>query len=300
MTWVYDRFTAVPYLRFLGEPQTGKTRLLQLCSAISYKGIAASGNITGAALFRTIDLVRGTVAIDEADFKNSDESADLTKILNNGYAADMPVIRCNRNDFSPEAFRVYGPKIISTRQRFQDDATESRCLTFETRIRKVPEHIPLQLPASFEQQACTLRNKLLQWRFDQFRETKAQEGKMRDLSPRLGQIGASLAAVAPNEDWLDKLVQFLRQADGDREDSPKGLVKRAIELMQGDPPRATYTVGNITDQVNALAKQVGVEQMTAKKVGAILTALGYRKRRTASGYEVDLDTEPTSMEAGKS
>jgi hypothetical protein len=24
MTWVYDRFTAVPYLRFLGEPGTGK------------------------------------------------------------------------------------------------------------------------------------------------------------------------------------------------------------------------------------------------------------------------------------
>ena len=26
MAWVYDRFTAVPYLRFLGEPQTGKSR----------------------------------------------------------------------------------------------------------------------------------------------------------------------------------------------------------------------------------------------------------------------------------
>ena len=58
MTWVYDRFTAVPYLRFLGEPGTGKTRLLQICASVSYKGIVASGNITGPALFRTIDLVR--------------------------------------------------------------------------------------------------------------------------------------------------------------------------------------------------------------------------------------------------
>lgn len=34
MTWVYDRFTAVPYLRFQGEPQTGKTRLLQIAGVI--------------------------------------------------------------------------------------------------------------------------------------------------------------------------------------------------------------------------------------------------------------------------
>jgi Phage integrase family len=75
MSWVYDRFTAVPYLRFLGEPGTGKTRLLQICASISYKGTSVGGNITGAALFRTIDLVQGTMAVDEADFKSSAEGS---------------------------------------------------------------------------------------------------------------------------------------------------------------------------------------------------------------------------------
>jgi hypothetical protein len=110
MTWVFDRFTAVPYLRFLGEPGTGKTRLLQICSSISYKGTVASGNITGAALFRTIDRIRGTMAVDEADFKNSAEWSDITKVLNNGYAVGAPVIRCNKDSLVPEAFYVFGPQ----------------------------------------------------------------------------------------------------------------------------------------------------------------------------------------------
>jgi hypothetical protein len=163
MTWVYDRFTAVPYLRFLGEPGTGKTRLLQVCSSISYKGTIVSGNITGPALFRTIHLVRDTMAVDEADFKNSSEWSDIAKVLNNGYGVGTPVIRCNKDDFEPQCFSVFGPKIISTRNRFDDEATETRCLTLETKEQKVSHHIPLQLPLTFDDEALALRNKLLKW-----------------------------------------------------------------------------------------------------------------------------------------
>jgi hypothetical protein len=227
MTWVYDRFTALPYLRFLGETSTGKTRFLQVCSAICYKATVASGNITGAALFRTTHLVRGTMAVDEADFKNSAEWSDITKILNNGYIVGTPVIRCNKLDFSPEAFHVFGPKIISTRHRFEDEATETRCLTLETRERTtpLPSHIPLQLPTSFNNEALDLRNKLLQWRFDNFQGVSAREENLRTISPRAGQIGASLAAVAPNDEWHERLVSFIARSDvSRREDSPKSIV----------------------------------------------------------------------------
>jgi hypothetical protein len=197
MTWVFDRFTAVPYLRFLGEPGTGKTRLLLLASSISYKGTTVSGNITGPALFRTIDLVQGTMAVDEADFKDSEEWSDITKVLNNGYIEGIPVIRCGNKEagFDPECFRVFGPKIISTRNKFEDDATETRCLTFETVTRNISSHIPRQMPISFEIEACRQRNKLLQWRFDNWKLVTAKEDCVRDFAPRTAHMSASLAAV---------------------------------------------------------------------------------------------------------
>ncbi len=68
MTWVYDKFTAVPYLRFQGEPGTGKTRLLQIAGHLSYKAIVGGGSTTASPLFRLLDVYHGTFVIDEADY----------------------------------------------------------------------------------------------------------------------------------------------------------------------------------------------------------------------------------------
>ena len=291
MTWVYDRFTAVPYLRFLGEPGTGKTRLLQICASISYKGMVASGNITGPALFRTIDLIRGTMAVDEADFKDSAEWSDITKVLNNGYSIGSPVLRCNRvenSDFIPAAFHVYGPKIISTRSRFADEALETRCLTFETREHQLPAHIPLQLPLSFEQQALGLRNKLLKWRFDSFRQIQAKEEGLRNLFPRSGQVGASLAAVAPNEESRKRLVEFLQRYDtGRREGSDQHIVRQALSQLRTNGS-AIATVGEVARAARELSNDLGVDELTPKRVGGILRSLGFTPHRTKGGYVVDL------------
>lgn len=298
MTWVYDRFTAVPYLRFLGEPGTGKTRLLQICGSISYKGTVASGNITGPALFRTIHLVRGTIAVDEGDFKESAEWSDITKVLNNGYTVGTPVVRCERtgtSDFTPAAFHVYGPKIISTRSRFTDEALETRCLTFETREHTVPAHIPLQLPLSFEQQAIALRNKLLKWRFDNFRQIQANEQGLRNLFPRSGQVGASLAAVAPSEDSRKKLVDFLQRYDtGRREGSDQHIVRQALAQLRTNGS-AIATVGDVAAAARSLSNDLGVDELTPKRVGGILRSLGIASHRTKAGYVVDLP-EPTAGE----
>ena len=181
MTWVYDRFTAVPYLRFLGEPQTGKTRLLQVVASLCFRSLCIAGNVTGAALYRSIDLTRGTLAVDESDFRQSEAWNDVIKVFNCGYSRGLVVIRNERvgNDYQPTGFDAFGPKIISTRHRFDDPATESRCITFETRRRELPKHIRLQIPLQFFQESIILRNKLLRWRFDNYAKVEAREQEMR-------------------------------------------------------------------------------------------------------------------------
>lgn len=291
MTWVYDRFTAVPYLRFLGEPGTGKTRLLIVSAAISYNAITASGNITGPALFRTIDLVRGTMAVDEADFKNSEEWSDITKVLNNGYTTGMPVVRCERmgSGFAPQALHVYGPKIICTRSRFADEALETRCLTLETREGSLPAHIPLQLPLLFEQEALVLRNKLLLWRFDHFHEVQAQEEGLRSLFPRSGQIGASLAAVAPNEESRKKVVDFLTRYDaGRRGDSDKGLVLQALDQLRATAGSTSPRVGDVARNASNIAGDLGLDALSPRRVGSILRSIGITPHRTKNGYVIEL------------
>src|SRR5262249_33767965 len=189
-------------------------------------------------------------------------------------------------------FTFYGPKIISTRKRFDDDATETRCITFETKMQKLSQHIPLQLPITFEQEAFVSRDKLLLWRFDRFRGVQAREQELRDLSPRLGQIGASLTAVTPNQEWLDKLVDFLQRLEDDRKnDGPKGLIKRAIQEVCKDQRFAHHrvTVKVVADAVNELIRHSGydAEEITPRKVGGILRSLGIRPKEENSGNTID-------------
>jgi len=68
-SWVYDRFHSLNYLRALGDYGTGKTRFLDTFGAIHYKPIATSGALTVAVLFRIIEKWKGTLIIDEGDWK---------------------------------------------------------------------------------------------------------------------------------------------------------------------------------------------------------------------------------------
>ena len=115
-TWVYDAFNELPYLRFRGDYDSGKTRALLTIGSLCYLPIFASGASTVSPIFRLLDIFRGTLIVDEGDFRVSDEKAELVKILNNGNARGFPVLRAeqngNRKEFNPVAYNVFGPKIV--------------------------------------------------------------------------------------------------------------------------------------------------------------------------------------------
>src|SRR6202021_1047558 len=93
LTWVYDAFNELPYLRFRGDYGTGKTRALLVVGSLCYKAFFASGASTVSPIFHTLDTFKGTLVFDEADFRFTDEKAELVKILNNGNAKGFAVLR---------------------------------------------------------------------------------------------------------------------------------------------------------------------------------------------------------------
>jgi hypothetical protein len=252
LTWVYDAFNELPYLRIKGDFGSGKSRALQTIGSICYKPMFASGASTVSPIFRIIDLIRGTLVLDESDFRFSDEKAEIIKILNNGNARGFPVLRSEatpQKDFNPRAFNVYGPKIIATRRDFDDAALESRCIT-EVMSGGAPRpDIPLSLPPSFTKEAQLLRNKLLLYRF---RHVSALRGtipaKIDGAEPRIAQLLSPLLAVCTNRDARSTLIGLAHHRTAElsavRALSIEAQILDIISSMQKEG--ATLVIGEIT------------------------------------------------------
>src|SRR6202158_2513592 len=214
-TWLYDAFEELPYLRVRGDYGSGKSRFLLAVGSLCYKPIFASGTSTVSPIFRILDAFRGTLIVDEADFRLSDEKAEVVKILNNGNARGFPVLRSEatgKKEFDPRAYEVFGPKLVATRGFFEDRALESRCITEDMGQASLRDDIPLNLDDSHKAEALALRNKLLLFRFRNFKKGYRVEAAVnRAIEPRLNQIFAPLLAVTQDPEAKQNLQTLLRR-----------------------------------------------------------------------------------------
>lgn len=321
MTWVFDRFSTVPYLRVIGELGTGKSRFLEVVGKVCNRVMMASGSITMAAVFRTLDVVQGTLVFDEADFRSSDMTDDIVKLLNGGHKKDAPVVRMEIVDdqYKTASFRVFGPKVLGSRHPFADTALESRCVAHRM-FPKEDIKVPVLLPRSFDAETQTLRNKLLMYRLRNFHQISDDESAVGGLRfPRLKQTALALASVVKtvsNEnhksvieyladyqtDILNAVstdiyadiilcIAWIMETDGD--------VKKSGELSMN---RIAYEFNNAfyedyasreTRHLNTKDGPLDVpgQRVSPRKIGTYVDKLGLMKERNSKGIFIPIHRE---------
>jgi hypothetical protein len=252
LSWLYDGFNELPYLRVRGDYGSGKTRFLLVVGSICYKPVFASGASTVSPIFHILDAFRGTLIIDEGDFRWSDDKADIVKILNNGNVKGLPVLRTEvsrTGEFNPRAFQVFGPKIVATRGFYEDRALESRFITEETGHRGLRRDIPISLPAAYKEEALSLRNKLLLYRFRNFAKKLPTDALVdRTLEPRLNQIFVPLLSVISDPTIRAELREVARERHreivADRGMDVEAQVLEVIKNLEGQ--QSKLAVGEVT------------------------------------------------------
>lgn len=278
LTWVYDAFNELPYLRLRGDFGSGKTRALMVIGSLCYKAFFASGASTVSPIFHTLDTFRGTLIFDEADFRFSDEKSELVKIFNNGNAKGFPVLRTAitvKREFDPRAFNVFGPKIVAMRRSFEDQALESRFLTEEMGQRSLRDDIPINLPDTQKEEARSLRNRLLMYRFQSLERIRVDDSLVDPLlSPRLNQILIPLLSIIDDErlreEVRDSVKSFDQELYAERSASPEAGVLEILAKMLEQSKRPTIPISEVTA---AFITQFGQEYerpITNRFVGGIL------------------------------
>lgn len=282
LTWVYDAFSELGYLRFRGDYGCGKTRALLTVGSICYKPFFASGASTISPIFHILDGVRGVLVLDEADFRFSDMTGELTKVLNNGTTDGLPVLRTMSNrhrELSPQAFRVFGPKLVAMRERFADHALESRFLTEEMARRPLSPHIPIHTPAALRDEAETLRNRLLAWRLATRHLIRPDpSAAIAGASPRMNQMALALLSLVDDEAVRARIGRHLIDTEDElpsARTSPDMLVLAALAGAFAERSGPVVKIADIAQRYNEQASQHAVSPMTNKWVGTIIrTKLG--------------------------
>ena len=131
-TFVYQSFSAFPYLYLLAERGSGKSRVLKIIAHLSNTGIyMISPRLP--TIFRVGDALSPTFVLDEMEFLNKGgareaENQEFLNVLNGGYERGAKVYRTNaEKGMTPDAFSSYCPKAMATTEELSG-ILNSRCL----------------------------------------------------------------------------------------------------------------------------------------------------------------------------
>lgn len=295
LSWVFDSFKELPYLRAIGDYGSGKSRFLKVVGSLCYKPVFPGGATSTAPIFRILDQFKGTLVLDEADMKFSDTTSEMVKILNTGFQANVPVLRCSSgdNNYAIEAYDVFGPKIIATRKKFEDEALESRFIVEYMDGKLTRSDIPLNLDDDFEQEALNIRNKCLMWRLQNYGKVSLDTSfKSIVVEPRLIQIMTPLISVIKDEQIKKNLVNYIEKHNQEL------IVGRGLSYEAPILRIIINMVENggidVTMESIALAFNMGLvrgdKELSGRKVGIIVREkFGFKTERKNIGYVLDLN-----------
>ena len=180
-----------------------------------------------------------------------------------------------QREFNPQAFQVFGPKIVATRGSYEDKGLESRFITAEMGSRELRADIPINLPESFKDEARELRNKLLLYRFHRRLEVKLDESLVDPkLEPRVNQILLPLLSIVSDESLRAELRSVALEAQRGIV-AERGLLVEAqvLEILAELMVSSNKPVIPVGEIATALIERYGSEYdrpITNRWVGSIL------------------------------
>lgn len=116
-SYYYMLFGVYPYIELSGRRGSGKSTIDKILSKMALNG-RMSASITPAAIYRMLDLVGGTLVLDEMESiadKAKNDMNDIGGILKSGYSnSGGKAYRFDPDVGEIRGFVCYGPKVISS------------------------------------------------------------------------------------------------------------------------------------------------------------------------------------------
>jgi hypothetical protein len=293
-------FKAYPYVYVGGIKETGKTKVLNVCSCLSFNSIF-SGNMSSASLFRLIQNNRCSLFIDETEkLSNPQRAEEFRNILLNGYKQGSYVYRVEKvkDNQTIMKFEPYSPKMLANISGVED-VLESRCISF-IMIRTDNKEVGEREIDEAENIWQILRNKLYLFAMANWKEIKAIYDDISndtDLKNREWELWKPLFSIAKFIDpkiYEEMMIFAVKKSKEAKDENvientdyqlTEVLLKKALE-----PEESKFIA--IGDIKNSLLEYFDDQPkwLNNKWVGRAIRRLGFKEgRRLGTHREIKID-----------
>ena len=127
-TYFFPLFSAYPYLHIKAPKGSGKTQCLSFLNQVCFNATKARASLP--ALRDTVDSLRGTYLMDQADALHRNNMEDLLDILTDSYKRGggnvRKMVADKGKNWNLEEFQAYGPKAFASIHPLPEDLRD-RC-----------------------------------------------------------------------------------------------------------------------------------------------------------------------------
>jgi putative DNA primase/helicase len=301
-TWFIDVVEIAP-LAAINAPEKAcaKSLFLDVMGRMSARPLPVS-NTTAAALFRSAELWRPTMLIDEADTFTR-ENNELKGIINAGHTrANAFVLRVVGDNHEPKMFKVWGAKALAgiSLEKHLPDSTMSRAIVFNLR-RKLPHESVTRLLHAEDGLFEDIASKLARFAEDHSQQVRRARPALPDeLSDRAQDNWEPLLAIAgcAGPDWVLRATTAalkLSGATAERVSTGNELladIQHVFENKQvGKMKTADLIAALVDDDEKPWATYYRGKPLTPRQLGKLLTGYGIKSKTvrfgacTPKGYE---------------
>jgi Protein of unknown function (DUF3631) len=255
-THAFEYFEHTPRLAITSpEKQCGKTLTLDVLGELVARPLPTS-NATTAAIFRTIDIAKPTLLIDEADTFLRDNE-ELRGVLNSGHRRGGQILRTVGDDHEPRQFATWASAAIAMIGRLPD-TLEDRSVSIALRRRRPTEQVQ-QFRSDRVRELRQLSRKIARWCDDNRQSLAASD-------PNTGAL-ANRAA----DNWRP-LLSIAELAGGPWSERARAVAE-AAETAKRDQSKRTMVSGDIRDIFEA---RPGTDRLRSAEMAETLGAMENR------------------------
>ncbi len=290
VTYFHQALPSFPRLNHHGERGTGKSKALRLVAGVAHNGLYRMAP-RPAGLFRLIEALRPSFALDEIEHMDREDRGDIAAILNAGYQAGGAVDRCVGDEHAVTPFLVYAPVAVAGIKGL-NAVLSDRCITLvfqpghdRGRInRDVDPNRPDPRVHEIRDACCRLcltRWTELRTAWERLTLPGWLNGRSRELWSPLLALADLVVAEDQRLDLRPSLLALARSDAEDRAELPEvaAAILAALEEKLGGKDSLVIRPGELGED---LKKALGYD-MTPTVIGLRLKALGFTRDRGRKG-----------------